>query len=569
MNLHYFLLTGNAQEDEVATFSWKQTTYSTSLSLVWDGDPLTENYTGSYSDTFTDEVTYFNHSDNAYFEERRTVNYDANYSHFCNYTCSGYLNVDIDIEVYRVDVDYGSSVKLVWMALKKGDYDWDYYRDAYGYKYQYVEENHQIIDREIKKYNIDTNELIDSWNQTDEIYDTTNCSGKYHTPEGWYRHYKINTTFTMPFFLIFQLYSTEKGDHIAWASTFSEFLVFRDRNNDGIYTLGRPETPQYTGPLDIHSGAETNGWIRPIAREATYMLISPEMNSTTSGKFPNDRTVKEIASLIKFTRPSLVGNDTLVWGIDYNGFPMDMVIGRNDIPREQWIEDTTTPNDFSYGFDYKIGGGQADLSLTLDFPDLTHLDDYGIFEKYNLGLAIPKYNYFLSSFDIKEVNQKELSVPSDMFQFESHNDTVAEINLVNPLKKNYTLYDYPSSGESLITESRGSNVNNIFLLSNSYFGHLVNPELNFLYTIEDLAKVIPGFTIVDNLYHMHIENYPTWAGKRLIHDPTNIIYFENVTLPFRSSDVTPIPGFEMSIIFGSFGFAVLIITVKWKKLKKK
>ncbi|MBA7663952.1 hypothetical protein ES703_72000 [subsurface metagenome] len=499
-------------------------------------------------------------------QKKRIVNYEANYTQFCNFTRKGYLNIDIDIDVFKVDVDYGGSAKLIWMALKKGYYEWDYYADTSGYSYEYIEENHQIIDREIKKYDWDTMELIDAWNVTEEIYDTINCSGTGSEMSGM--HLKLNTTFTMPFFLVFQLYTTEKGDNIAWASTFSEFLVFNDKNMDGIFTIAYSEMPHYYGPLNLYTGTEWWGRLKPIAEEYEGSLESPSLNYTTDGRFPSDRTVDEIASSIKFTPPSLVGNDTVVWDIDYKGFPIDMVIGRNEIPSEEYITDDTSPNDFSYGFDYKIGGGQADLSLTLGLPDITHLDDYGILEKYNLGICLPKYNYFLSSFDINERNPKDLTIPSDIFSFESNNETVAEINLVNPLKRNYTLYDYPSTGETITAESGGANINNIVTLSNSYFGHLNLPELNFLYTIEDLAKTVPGFTVVDNLYHVHTENYPVWAGKKLVHDPTNTIYFEDITLPFRVA-ADSITGFDIVIISSSVSFVVLVITLKRKKFKKK
>jgi len=568
LNLHSTLLFVSAKQDEYASFSWEETTYSTSLSLVWDGDSVVQNFTGSYSDVFTVDINYYNTSDSAYFEERRVVDYDANYTQFYNYTHKGYLDIDIDIEVFQVQVDYGSSVKLVWMALKKGYYELDNYIDNTGYSYEYIEENHQIIDREIKKYNMHTHELVDAWNVTEDIYDTINCSGDAYLPEEAFIHKKMNKTFTMPFFLTFQLYTTEKGDHIAWASTFSEFLVFNDRNMDGIFTIAYSEMPYYNGPLSLYTGEEWSGVLRPVAQEWELAEEYFDFNSSDSGIFPPDRTVDEIASSIEFTPPSLVGNDTVVWGIDYHGLPIDMVIGRNEIPVEEYIRRTTTPNDFSYGFDYKIGGGQADLSLTLGLPDITHLDEYGILEEYNLGLSLPKYNYFLSSFDINEVNPKDLTIPSDIFQFESNNETVAEINLVNPLKRNYTLYDYPSTGETLTAESRGANVNKIVTVSKSYFGHLNLPELNFLYTIEDFVNLIPGFTVVDNIYHVHTENYPVWAGKKLVHDPTNTIYFENINLSFRTASDS-ISGFDIFIIPSSVAIVVLVITLKRKKFEKK
>jgi len=571
LNLHSCFLIVNAQsdEDEYATFSWVQTEYSTSFSRIWDGTSSTQNYTGTYSDIFTVMNRYINHSDNTYIEENRVVNFDANYTFASNFTRVGYLNIDIDVDVYRVDIDYGNDVKLIWMALKKGYYEIDYYSEASGYSYEYFEESHQTVDKEFKKYDKDTLELLDTWNQTVEVYDTVNISN-IETLEVWEDHVKINNTFTMPFILAFQIYKTAKNDKIAWGSTFSEFLVYKDNNGDGVYSVGYFDEA-YHGPLNLYSGDEYWGRFIPKAEEYETSRENPSINYTNSGSFPNSRTVDEIASSIIFTPPTLVGNDTVFWNIDYRDFPIEAYIGNNEIPNEEYILDSEqSPGDFSYGFDYTIGGGQADLSLTLGTPSFSDLDTYNILEENNLGLTIPKYNYFLSSFDIAEVNPMEITLPSNSFSFESNNETVAEINLINPVKKNYTLHDYPNNGETTLIESKGANINNLVTTSSRFKGHLGLPEINFLYTIEDFVNLIPGFTVTDSLYHVHTENYPVWAGKKLVHDPTNTIYFENISLPFRVPAANNlISGFDVGVIFGSLSLAVLVITLKRKKFKKR
>ncbi len=565
LNLNSIPLVIGAQE-ESATFSWAQTNYSTSFSRIWDGASITQKYSGSYSDIFTVMNNYINSSDNTYMEERRVVNFDANYTFTSNITRTGYVNIDIDVDVYKVDVDYGRDVKLIWMALKKGYYEIDYFIEASGYSHEYFEENHQIIDKEFKKFDRDTLELLDTWNRTDEIYDTVNIS--YNEPlQVWEHHFQQNSTFTMPLILAFQIYQTENGEKIAWASIFSEFLVFKDGNGDGVYSVGHFDEPYY-GPLNLYSGDEFWGRFTPKAYEFEESREYIFGNFTGSGRFPSSRTVDEVASSIAFTPPTLVGNDTIVWNINYRGFPIDAYIGNNEIPNEEYIlSSEQSPGDFSYGFDYKIGGGQADLSLTLGTPSFMDLDTYNILEEYNLGLSIPKYNYFLSSFDIAEVQPIEITIPSDIFSFESNNETVAEINLINPVKKNYTLHDYPNNGEITLIESKGANINNLVTAHHRFIGHIATPELDFLYIIEDFTNLIPGFIVVDNLYHVHTENYPTWAGKKLVHDPTNTIYFKNITLPFQvATDL--ISGFEIGIIFSSLSFTVLVITLKRKKFKK-
>ncbi|MFW9879579.1 MAG: hypothetical protein ACFFG0_41415 [Candidatus Thorarchaeota archaeon] len=561
-----------ANEDEYATFSWAQATYSATSSKIWNGEALIQNYTGSYSDVFTFTDHYIYPSNNTYIEESRVVNHDANYSYYYNYTMEGYLDLDIDITVYKVDVNYGSSAKLIWMALKKGFYELDTYRETYGYNYEYNETNHQVINKEIKRYDLDTLELLNITNVTEEVYDSMNYTGS--SPVQVFKdRYIVNETFTRPLILVFQIYKTEKGDHIAWASTFSEFLVFKDEDGDGIYSVGDFTNPPH-GPLNIRSSSEVAGWFTPQASMGGIGYESPLINQSSSGSFPSDKSVDEIASNIAFTPPSMSGNDTLVWDINYRDFPIDAFIGNPDIPSDQHIHtkstpfhDDISPGDFSYGFEYKIGGGKADLGLTLELPTLSDLDTYNILEDENYGLSVPRYDYFVSSFSIDEVNPIEVTLPSDSFIFESNNETVAKIDLANPIKKNYTLVDYPTNGEITSIESRGASINKIVMHSLALL--LGVPELSFLFTIEDFANAIPGFTVADTLQHVHTTNYPTWAGKKLVHDPTDIIYFEDITLPFQVGEVDPIPGFNVVVLFSLMSFAVVVITLEYKKFKKK
>ncbi len=559
-----------AAQEETASFSWAVTTFSTSMSKVWAGEPTLQNFTGSFINFFTYIDHYINHSDNTYIEEKRSVDYSANYTYFYNYTMDGSLDTIIDITVYRVDVDYGSSAQLIWMALKKGFYEIDLYRENFIYNYEYNESSHQTVDKEIKKYDLDTLELLDSWNVTEEINKTVSFS--YGRSQQSINDRRIfNETFTKPLFLTFQIYETEKGDRIAWASTFSEFLVFKDKNGDGIYSVGEfDSTP--TGPLNMHSSSEYAGSFIPTAYEQGLFMESQIHNETTTISFPSDKTVDQVVSGIEFTPPSLDGNDTVVWDINYRGFPLKVHIGTNDIPFEQHINpgslyNDVLPSDYSYGFDYKIGGGKADLSLTLGLPALTDIDTYNILETENYGLSLPRYDYFISSFDIKEKNPRKVTMPAESFVFESNNQTVAEINLINPIKENYTLYDYPNIGDNISVESRGASINNLIIASNSL--QVWEPEVLFLYTIEDLVSNIPGFTVVDELAHIHTENYPVWAGKKLVHDPTNTIYFKNITMPFRVAAAGIISGYDVGVIFGSLSLVVLFITIKRKKLKKK
>ena len=102
----------------------------------------------------------------------------------------------------------------------------------------------------------------------------------------------------------------------------------------------------------------------------------------------------------------------------------------------------TSPSNFSYGYNYQITNETADLDFTAHLPKLSDPDFFNAAD--NLSLAFPHYTYFLSSTEIEETINPALTIPSSMFQFDLNGTKVAEINMDNEDKKNYTLMDYPT-----------------------------------------------------------------------------------------------------------------------------
>jgi hypothetical protein len=240
--------------------------------------------------------------------------------------------------------------------------------------------------------------------------------------------------------------------------------------------------------------------------------------------------VSEIASTIQFTPPTLIG-DTVSWDIDYPQFPlMGSVVDFDKHPSTWYIPDVnatyalSSPTDFSYGFDYFINETQADMDFTLSMSKISNGDLYDAVQGY--GLSLPHYNFFLSSFDVNEVNPSELTVPSDIFTFESNGTTIAEIDMINPIKKNYTLFDFPEIGTDMEIESAGGSVHALLVSNHEQKANPGEPFLNLLYNIEDIVAADPTFNVVDKLYKIETQNYPVWNGEKLLHDPTFTIYYE-------------------------------------------
>jgi hypothetical protein len=59
-------------------------------------------------------------SERTMVKEIRTTYYDANYSFYSNTTIKGYIDLNMSLDVYRVDVQYGDAVDLIWTAIKQG-----------------------------------------------------------------------------------------------------------------------------------------------------------------------------------------------------------------------------------------------------------------------------------------------------------------------------------------------------------------------------------------------------------------------------------------------------------------
>lgn len=100
------------------SFSWQETTYDYSLYREWSGDSRVINYSDAFSDVFSANLYYYNESEQTITKEIRTHYYNGNYSFFSNKTTKGYIDVNMDLDVYRVDIQYGDAVDLIWMALK-------------------------------------------------------------------------------------------------------------------------------------------------------------------------------------------------------------------------------------------------------------------------------------------------------------------------------------------------------------------------------------------------------------------------------------------------------------------
>jgi len=353
------------------------------------------------------------------------------------------------------------------------------------------------------------------------------------------------------------MYTTENNDKIAWANLFSDFIMYKDKDKNLIYSAGN----SHEGVPSLLGSTEFLGLMKPIA-QSYYMLYDWKPSGvifTWNVSNPYDMTIDDIASTIEFTPPTATTDTEISWGIDYPNFPINvdsMKLGYYTPLNATYQE--TTPISFSYDFDYSLGENQADLDMTWEIGKIT---DDTLYQKVkDCGLVMPQYNYFLGSFDLAEVDQKQLSVPTKTFTFESNDTIVAEINMENPEKVNYTVYDY--FGADTEFESKGGSIHPNVIGYSTKTSFSDAPLQNLLYTLDDFVALDTTFTVADDLFRMETQNYPIWGGERFIHDPSlSIFYAPQIAPP------TGIPGYNIFLFVGVV-FVISVIMVKKQKKSK-
>ncbi len=547
-------------------YDWSLETFSAQVGKVWNNDTFLMNETGTFNEVFNYSRGYAI-SDTEWIEEESVFTYNVNYSYFSNLSLFGDYALTVNLDVYKVDISYGTSVFFVWVALKNGTFSAEY--NIYSVTHDFRHENsfYKKTETTYKKYNSTTMELLDTWNETSE--DNGSWLSE-DAPESDYTiHQTIDMEFSMPLILTFQVYETQNGEKVAWADMISDFYIFEDVDKNGVYSVG--ETSNAQNQFRMSTSDELRGIFMPWAFNYTlhtdYWSPETSFNDTNNYKFPIDREVNDFGDSIQFTPPQLVDNE-IEWDILYPDFPIYGFVQTED----DWFTcgpnyTDSSPGNFSYGYNYEITNETADLDLTARLPRLSDVDFFNAVD--NLSLAFPHYTFFLSSANIMNSENFIVTIPSDIFQFEVGGAQVAEINMEED-KKYYSLMDYPDLGNNKTFEAIGSTVSR--LVANELENNPTTPRNWFVDTIFtlgdlDLVKLDPQFSSAFSLYNVEIQNYPTWSGFELIHDPTLTIFHSGTSSPELPDISGTILGYNLYIFAGIVG-VITIVIVKRKRFKK-
>lgn len=563
-----FIPNGNSAQTTKIEYNWSENQYTFHFTRNWEQVSDIINYSGSYHDQFSTNIGEYNETEDSWVNEQRIITYASNYTYYSNTTRTGGCNLDLIFTIYQVNINYGDIVKLMWVALKSGTIQMEYDMNSYFKEYSYYEDFQEDIESKFTKYDFSTSEKIDEWTENSQ-----NIGIREMNPDPIeYSEYNLyNFEISMPLILTMQIFTTENKDKIAWAEEICDYIIYQDRDSDGIYSAGETSNPSQSG-FSLYQSDEYCGVIYPMAAWGTYFYDYNGYNTSYTVNFPCDKSVNEIASNIKFTPPSLTDN-IVSWNIEYPQFPMDIRVtdfenGNYYFTRPNATFSNVSPQDFAYGFNYNITETQANLAYTIGLSKVSNSTLYSKLQGY--GLSLPHYNYFLSSFDITEVDSKDLTIPDDLFIFESNNTIVAEIDLLSPLKKNYTLYDYPKLGADTEIESRGGSLHRLLMRDQELSVNPTNPFINLIYSVSDVVATDRSFIVVDDMYRVETHNFPIWNGEKLWHDPTLRIHHHGAP---GANDINPynpttIPGMDVCLMIMSSVVVVMVYLIKSQSKSK-
>jgi len=364
-------------------YGWQETTYNYNLYREWTGESVITSYDGSYTDYFTKSFGYLNYTTGTYIQEKRTIDYFANYSMFSNVTYLGNITIDMGLDVFLVDLEYEDAVQLYWVALKQGTLDMEWFTRYYEEDFDYYEEFYQDVSSEFVEYNKTTWEVLNTWIREYDEFGEINMSHD-DDPQDMLVHYTYDMEFTMPLILTMQLFTTKNKDRIAWAELFYDFI-----DQDGIYSAGEKSQ----GSLDkfqLQISDEYCGGIQPLAwnNRFDYERIDfsgehEDLQFTDYYVTPNNTAVSTVADGITFTSPSMDSNGIVSWEILYPDFPTIARIWDKEKPMDEWWDNNynsslsdLSPTDYRYAFDYNASEESANLDYTFEMSKITDPEFY-------------------------------------------------------------------------------------------------------------------------------------------------------------------------------------------------
>jgi len=556
-----------------AEYNWSEDTYKATVIEIFNNDNEEKNTTSTSERTYSGEKSYlyWNETFNQWNEDEFTITINTNYTFWYNLTHSGNYTLKADLDIYSVNLTYGNNLELLWMALKNGTYIREYWTTYYNFNTtqscQYMINKTFIARKVYNAINIGGVWKKGSLNHT---YVPANeiTSGEYNY--AWSEEIKtpelsrFETTLTAPQIYIMQTYTTEDGETVAWVNRIdNQFFIYNDSDENMIFSAGNIKgytdnfpymymADEYVGIMEV--GAQD-------VKVGTYHQISPR-----------DVSIEKLVSNITFSSPIETGDNKISWNITYNEYPVSATIwdGPGFMTTSNPIYDNgyatyknatynnMSPMNFSYQFEYEVLPQRADLDYTFGMSKITNSSFYMKTQGY--GLAIPYHSYFMASNEVEQTTNNDLNFAEASIDFVLGDEQVGMIDMNNPLKINYTLYNYTGTGDDDVFKSIGSTVNEQTTEIEK------NLDRNFMiFTLANLTRQREPLENFVDSFEIELMNYPMWSGEQLTHDPTFTALWGT-----KSKSTLPVPDGNddddnsrngASIPFGNFYLFFIVVGI--------
>jgi len=556
-----------------AEYNWSEDTYKATVTEIFNNDNEEKNTTSTSERTYSGEKSYlyWNETSGMYQwnEDEFTITINTNYTYWYNLTHSGNYTLKADLDIYSVNLTYGNNLELLWMALKNGTYIREYWTTYYNFNttqsIQYMINKTFIARKVYNAINIGTFSKKGSLNHT---YVPANeiTSGEYNYGWSWEDTNTVlsrfETTLTAPQIYIMQTYTTEDGETVAWVNRIdNQFFIYNDTDENMIFSAGNVKdgvgiipymevANEYVGSMEV--GAQD-------VKQGSYHKTSPR-----------DVSIEKLVSNITFSPPIETGDNKISWNITYNEYPVSAVVydrpggmttnefTYNNMYNHNATYNNMSPMNFSYQFEYEVLPQRADLDYTFEMSKITNSSFYK--ETQGYGLAIPYHSYFMASNEVEQTTNNDLNFAEDSIDFALGDEQVGMIDMNNPLKINYTLYNYTGTNDYDVFKSIGSTVNEQTTELEK------NLDRNFMiFTLANLTRQREPLENFVDSFEIELMNYPMWSGEQLTHDPTFTALWGT-----KSKSTLPVPDGNddddnsrngASIPFGNFYLFFIVVGI--------
>ncbi len=508
-----------------AEYNWSEDTYKATVTEIFNNDNEEKNTTSTSERTYSGEKSYLHLNETSgkyqWNEDEFTVKINTNYTYWYNLTHSGNYTLEADLDIYSVNLTYGNNLELLWMALKNGTYIREYWTTYYNFNttqsIQYMINKTFIARKVYNAINIGSVSKKGSLNHT---YVPANeiTSGEYNYE--WSSEdtstvlSRFETTLTAPQIFIMQTYTTEDGETVAWVNRIdNQFFIYNDTDENMIFSAGNLKDSTNEFPY-MNVANEYVGSMEVGAQENNYR------------KSPKDVSIEKLVSNITFSHPIETGDNKISWNITYNEYPVSAVVFDRPGGMTTSIQtydngytgfnatyNNMSPMNFSYQFEYEVLPHRADLDYTFGMSKISNSSFYK--ETQGYGLAIPYHSYFMASNEVEQTTNNDLNFAEDSIDFALGDEQVGMIDMNNPLKINYTLYNYTGTGDYDVFKSIGSTVNEQTTRIEKSL------DRNFMiFTLANLTRQREPLKNFVDSFEIELMNYPMWSGEQLTHDPT-------------------------------------------------